>query len=128
MHNAMRNTRITPQERKIRTYTKQRKNSFGENDKSSRSVLRKRKRWVNKAHRRNVNNISNNGLLDWDEVDVQIKSAKRHNWKKWPDELILKTFMHKWSGSSRTNYKSPSKRLRDEAIRRLRRAGKKIDI
>ncbi len=126
--NMMRTKRITPQERKIRTYTRQRKNSYGENDKSSRQALRKRKRWVNRSHRRAIHNIVKNGGLPWDVVDAEIKNARRHNWKKCPDKLIIGTFMRKWCGSSRTRYKPPSKRLRDEALRRLRRAGKKVDL
>lgn len=124
----MNKARETPQEKKIRTYVNQRQNAYGENDKSSRSALQKRKRWVNRSFRRKLNNISHNTNFDWDEIDVEIKSSKRKNWKKCPDMLFIELAEIKWSGSSRSKVKPIRSKLRTEAIKRIRKSGKKIDI
>ncbi|MFD0527546.1 hypothetical protein ACFQ1I_10530 [Kitasatospora arboriphila] len=44
--------RRTPREKKRLSYLKDRRNAFGENDKSSRTSIRRRKRAVNSANRR----------------------------------------------------------------------------
>ena len=80
--------RITPQEKKIRDYSKQRKNDYAENDKSSRTAIRNKKRWLNRSYRRSVKNQL---CLSPEEVDDKVKSVKKHYWKKWPDSLIIET-------------------------------------
>ena len=110
----------TPQERKIQDYTHKRKNSYGENDKSSRNALRKRKRWVNRSYRRSINNLTNCNTFEPDEINEMIASAKRYGWKKYPYELVLENLDHKWSGSSRSKVKPHQSGLRNEAIKRLK--------
>ncbi len=44
--------RRTPQEKKALSYTKDRRNSHGQNDKASRKIIRKHKRTPNRADRR----------------------------------------------------------------------------
>ena len=119
---------ITPQENKIRDYTNQRKNVYGENDKSSRKALRKRKRWVNRAFRRTLNNIEQNSNLEWDEIDVELNNCKRHVWKKYPDALIVEVMDNKWSDSSRTKFKPVCSALKSEAIRRIYQSNKRIGV
>ena len=119
---------ITPQENKIRDYTNQRKNVYGENDKSSRKALRLRKRWVNRAFRRTLNNIERNPNLEWDEIDVEVHNCKRHDWEKYPDALIIEVMDNKWSDSSRTKFKPLRSALRAEEIRRLNQSNMNLGI
>lgn len=119
--------RISPQEKKIRDYSHQRKNSFGENDKSSRRALRQRKRWVNRSFRRSVNNAIANRVQACETIDANIKSLNRPNWKKFPDELIIEHFDKKWSGSSRSKAKPVRSLLRKEAMKRLKKSRKLRD-
>ena len=119
---------ITPQEKKIRDYTNQRINTYGENDKSSRKALRKRKRWVNRTYRKKFTNIKNNACLEWDEIDVEIRNSTRENWKKIPDVLMVERMDQKWCDSSRSKFILLQSELRDEAIRRVRQSKTYIDI
>ena len=115
--------KLTPQEKKIRSYSNQRKNNYGENDKSSRKALYLRKRWVNRSHRRNVNNVLSQHTSDLYEKHDLIQQAKRPNWKKAPNDLIIDVLDRKWSGSSRSKAKRHTSSLRTEAEKRLRKAG-----
>ena len=114
--------RNTPQEKKIRDYTKQRKLAYGESTKCSRRAIRKRKRWVNKAYRKSVNNIVSCASVDDEQVDIWVAETQRHGWQKYPDSLILELFDSKWAGSSRTKAKKHAGTLRDEAVKRLKKS------
>lgn len=116
------NRRVTPQENKIRDYLNQRTNSYGENDKSSRKAIRVRKAWVNRSFRRTINNALETNHDDWGLVENEVNASKRLPWKKCPDECLLKSFEHKWSGNSRTEHTSfDKKNLQREALKRLSR-------
>ncbi len=114
--------KTTPQEKKIRDYSHQRKNCYGENDKSSRNALRKRKRWVNRSYRRSVKNRIS---LDIESVDDSVKDVKKHDWKKDSDKLLVTLFDKKWAGSSRTGVKPHKSTLKNEALRRIRKSNAK---
>ena len=58
------NRKTTPQEKKIKDYENQRRNDYGGNDKNSRNAIKKRKRWVNKAYRKRVNNLTTAAIGD----------------------------------------------------------------
>ena len=79
----------TPQERKILDYVNQSKNSYGENDKSSRKAIRDKKAAVNRDFRRAGRNILRSGESDWDNVDVELSEQERLDWKKCADELLI---------------------------------------
>ena len=117
--------RVTPQEKKIRDYSKQRKNDFAENNKSSRTAIRNKKRWLNRSYRRSVNNQL---CLSTDEIDDRVMNVKKHYWKKWPDSLIIETLNKKWSGSSRSVRKPYESLLRNEAIKRIKKSKLKHDL
>lgn len=79
----------TPQEKKELSYEKDRKNNYGENSKSSRKNIPKRKRIVNKTYRTAINqsikkNIST-VIENIGDVDSAVKNVKRKSWKKTPD-------------------------------------------
>ena len=117
--------KMTPQEKKIRDYTHQRKNCYGENDKSSRNALRKRKRWVNRSYRRSVKNKIS---LDIESIDDSVKGVKKHDWKKGADELIINLFDRKWSGSSRKRANLNKGKLQNEALKRIRKSNAKNSL
>ncbi len=83
------NKRNTPQEDKILDYVNQRKNAYGENDKSSRKAVRNRKAAVNRDFRREGQNILRSGDLDWEIVDLELSEQERLDWKKCADEPLI---------------------------------------
>ncbi|MEV8096523.1 hypothetical protein [Kitasatospora sp. NPDC085879] len=82
--------RRTPQEKKRLSYLKDRRNAFGENDKSSRRSIRRNKRAVNSANRRLHRTVL--AVLDGRPVgdraaEVAERAAGRRpkRWRKTPD-------------------------------------------
>ena len=112
--------KVTPQEKKIRDYSKQRKNAYRGNN-SSFVAVRKRKRHINRSYRRLVKNQLVQPIED---IDNSINNIKKHYWwKKSPNVLIIETLDSKMPGSSRYSRVSPHKsRLRNEAEKRIRRS------
>ena len=83
-------TRKTPQEKKRQSYLKDRRNTYAENSKSSRSAIRLHKRHVNQANRRAVHQAMSRAATGYDpEIAEQAESrlaGKRHKrWAKIPD-------------------------------------------
>jgi len=82
--------RKTPQEKKRLSYQKDCRNRYRENDKSSRTSIRFRKRYVNKAYRKAVKqNLLPTGIVVDEQMsyDVQqeVLSVKRKFWQKVSD-------------------------------------------
>jgi hypothetical protein len=73
-----------PEEEKVRDYTKQRRNAWGENDKSSRKSIRRRKAWVNRSYRHAVRQAVD-AWHEPDEVTDAVLKVRRKEWKKFPD-------------------------------------------
>ncbi len=116
----MRYRRVTPQEKKIRDYLYQTTNCYGYNDKNSRIAIRKNKASNSRTYRRKVQGELGRVFDDLDMVEHQIACIRRGNWKKFPDECLLKSFEHKWSDNSRTCHLEDDKRtLQNEALKRL---------
>ncbi len=83
----------TPQEKKALSLEKDRRNSYGGNDKASRKSIPKRKAEVNRVYRRKVDSILKNTetAVDLDavaDVGEDVKSIGRIDWKKDPDEPL----------------------------------------
>ena len=89
----------TPQEKKKLSLKKDRRNSFGENNKSSRKAIPKRKRAVNKSYRKTVKQTiqvdAEMKEIDLIIVDEKIKNVKRKFWKKHPDESLEEALKRK---------------------------------
>lgn len=119
--------RNTPQSKKVLDYVKRRKNCVGKNNKTSRKAIGKRKRWVNRAYRKAVNNFLA-GLPQHEQAIEQIEKVQRHGWRKYPDQLGIEMDPLKWAASRRPRGQSNKSPLRAEAIRRLRKskAGTKL--
>lgn len=82
--------RRTPQEKKRLSYLKDRRNWYGENDKSSRKNIRLNKRAVNSANRRrpSAGLAVLRGAVEPERataVAERLAGVRPHSWRKWPD-------------------------------------------
>jgi hypothetical protein len=109
-----RQQRRSPQEDKILSYAKDRRNAYGENNKSSRTAIRQRKQWVNGTYRTAVHNVLSAPTADPDAIDDAVGSIRRREWKKYRDEPLGNIV--EWKVRSRGS--SSQGRLREEARRR----------
>ena len=83
----------TPQEKKALSYAKDRRNCYGENDKSSRESIRLNKVLRTRAHRRNVNQILQSEApgVDAEEselIELKVRGKRRRQWHKFPDKPL----------------------------------------
>jgi hypothetical protein len=108
--------RRSPQEDKILSYAKDRRNAYGENNKSSRTAIRQRKQWVNGTYRTAVHGALSALNADPEALGNAVGSIRRRDWKKYRDEPLGNIV--EWKVRSRGS-SSPG-RLRDEARRRTR--------
>jgi hypothetical protein len=74
---------MTPQEKKRRSLENDCRNTYGENDKSSRKSIRLRKRWVNRAYRRSTNQALIGDSPE--QIADGVASVVRKDWRKSPD-------------------------------------------
>src|SRR5580692_11652871 len=78
--------RQTPPEKKIRDYQNERRNVYGENDKSSRKNLPRKKARANRHHRHAVRQVTRTPHVDLDVLTDQIEAIKGpHQGLKSPD-------------------------------------------
>jgi hypothetical protein len=80
----------TPQEKKALSYAKDRRNDYGENDKSSRRNIPLRKARQNRGFRKTANQIlqkavGETGFERIEIVENELRSLKKTAWKKAPD-------------------------------------------
>jgi hypothetical protein len=75
----------TPQAKKRLSLLKDCQNTYGENDKSSRTSIRWRKSWVNRTYRRDVNQSLGEATEDLDRLTDRAKTIERHSWQKFAD-------------------------------------------
>ncbi|MBV8928072.1 MAG: hypothetical protein JO152_02965 [Mycobacteriaceae bacterium] len=95
--------RRTPQEKKAFSYERDRRNSYGENDKASRKAIPLRKRLVNKSNRHADQQILSgaSGPLDMEAAEsAETRAIGRRPkvWRKRPDRNLGEhlTFQRKW--------------------------------
>jgi hypothetical protein len=81
----------SPQDKKARSYAKDRRNSYGQNNKASRKAISRRKAGESRQDRRKVNQALS-GVPELDEATAElIESSTLHDmnrvggWKKTPD-------------------------------------------
>ena len=82
--------RKTPQEKKELSYAKDRRNAYGENDKSSRKNIPLRKRLVNRANRHSAQRALSEavGVTDSaseEAAEQKVASKRPKSWRKQPD-------------------------------------------
>jgi hypothetical protein len=131
-----------PEEEKVRDYIKQRRNAWGENDKSSRKSIRRRKASVNRSYR----HAARQAVDAWhepDDVTDAVLKVRRKEWKKFPDlplALWVELQLHlgarrsgpkgigprRSDGRRGTNHQEP-RRTRAEALKRLKKTDPQAD-
>ncbi|MGW0391621.1 hypothetical protein ACWDYJ_12125 [Streptomyces sp. NPDC003042] len=81
--------RKAPQEKKRMSYLKDRRNSYGENDKSSRKSIRRNKRAPKSADRRGrylvLSALIGLRTADGDAVEQRLSTRRPKSWRKSPD-------------------------------------------
>lgn len=82
----------TPQEKKALSYAKDRRNTYGENDKASRKLIPLRKARVNRVYRKRVNEVLTQ-ITDGESQDAEVlegivRTIRRQEWKKTADEPL----------------------------------------
>jgi len=85
--------RKSPQEKKRLSYAKDRRNNYGENDKSSRKNIPRHKRRVNRANRhRDQQALSGaRGAVDIEgaaTAEENLLKVRPQRWRKWPDATL----------------------------------------
>lgn len=108
---------MSPQEKKRLSLLKDRRNCYGENDKSSRKSIRFRKRWVNRTFRRGEHQTV--ACSDADAIESDLGELRKKEWKKVPDiPLGEKLFRErKWELEYRLHIAAAEKR---DTVDRLR--------
>jgi hypothetical protein len=122
--------RRSPQEDKVLSYAKDRRNGYGENDKSSRRAIRVRKQWVNGTYRSRIHGALHDPNGDPDLIDEAVGSVVRPYWKKYRDETLGDVVGWKLSArqtrpgtqTAKATPGSANNQLRTEAARRARQA------
>jgi hypothetical protein len=84
----------TPQAKKRLSLLKDCQNTYGENDKSSRTSVRWRKSWVNRTYRRDVNQSLGEATEDLDRLTDRAKTIDRNPWKKCADTPLGEKLLH----------------------------------
>jgi hypothetical protein len=92
----------SPQEKKVLSYAKDRRNGYGDNAKASRKAIPRRKAIENRGNRRKVaQSLSEIERLD-DAAAAVAESSARHDidrvggWKKEPDIPLAKHLERRW--------------------------------
>jgi hypothetical protein len=117
--------RRSPQDKKILSYLKDTRNSYGESHKASRKAIPARKAWVNRTYRRSVRQVTRNEVEDIEGLAEDAPAVRRKPWKKQPDRTLGEHLNNKWRvRQERGGNEASTSQLREEAIRRSkRRAG-----
>lgn len=82
--------RRSPQEKKALSYAKDRRNVYGENDKSSRKNLPRKRARVHRANRHSAHQVllEATGAVDADRseaVEQRLQGRRPRRFRKWPD-------------------------------------------
>jgi hypothetical protein len=109
----------SPQDKKILSYLKDRRNSYGEHDKGSRKAIPARKAWVNRTYRRAVRQVTRTEADEVDQLASDVAAVRRKPWKKSPDRSLGDHLNNKWRvGQERGGNEPSTSELREEALRR----------
>jgi hypothetical protein len=118
MLNTMERSR-SPQDKKVLSYLKDRRNSYGEHDKGSRKTIPARKAWVNRTYGRAVRQVTRTEADEIDELASDVTAVRRKPWKKVPDRPLGHHLNNRWRVRQERSGNEPStSELREEAIRR----------
>lgn len=97
--------RRSPQEKKALSYAKDRRNTYGENDKSSRKNIRRNKRIPNRADRHRERQVLATATGSEVSIDAADKAESRllakksmwmtKRWRKWRDTPLAESVARK---------------------------------
>ena len=89
----------SPQEKKLLSYKKDRRNTYGERGSHSRHAIAVHKARDHRAYRRQANQILSGDDINQsdlrDEVDIEVKSVRKSSWRKYPDQPLGKVVKRK---------------------------------
>lgn len=81
--------KLTPQEKKRLSYVRDRRNGYGQNAKASRKAIPLKKRLINRAYRRNTQQLASQipqvCTEEMDALEQSVHVARRKNWRKCRD-------------------------------------------
>ena len=86
--------RRSPQEKKQLSYRKDRRDTYGENDKAARKSIPLRKKLRNRAERKAGKHLME---TDAEMAQSQLDQKHRRAWKKTPDEALGKVLVKRLS-------------------------------
>jgi hypothetical protein len=106
----------TPQEKKRLSYLKDRRNTYGENDKSSRKNIRRNKQIVNRANRRlrRQEIAAAAGLAApeaQENVEIMATGRRPKRWHKWADDPLGVVLLRKLNRSVEMGIGNPAKTM-----------------
>lgn len=115
----------SPQEKKQLSYAKDRRNHYGENDKSSRRNIRRNKQAVNSANRRLARTVlvTATGPLGPDDapadtVEQELLRRRPKTWRKSPDAPLGEAVVRALGRRARLGIDEPERA--QQRIRRVR--------
>jgi|GEM_PF-1331831 hypothetical protein len=112
--------RKSPPEKKILSYEKDRRNTYGENSKASRKGVRRRKSWVNRTFRHAAQQRLRLTDTQDSSGDNPVDSLRREHWKKQPDTALGEILDAKTAFAEPETPLTRRNPLRKEATRRRR--------
>lgn len=103
--------RLSPQQKKQLSYDKDRRNTYGENDKASRRAIRRNKRRVSRANRHRDRQVlsRSTGVRDTDTkaiTDDRIHARRPKTWRKVADETLRRVVERKLRRRQTANRRS----------------------
>lgn len=82
-------SRKSPQEKKRKSYKRDRRNAYGESPHGARTSIPENKKRVNEEYRRKIKQVlKENSASDPDQIDDGVKRVKRGDWKKMSDQPL----------------------------------------
>ena len=121
--------RRSPQEKKALSYAKDRRNGYGENDKSSRKSIRRNKRTPNRSDRHRERQVLAAATGPVAAVEVTERAELRllarksmwmtKRWRKWRDAPLAEIVEYKLRRRARTGMADPA--VIEARIERIRR-------
>ncbi|MEV0065723.1 MULTISPECIES: hypothetical protein [unclassified Amycolatopsis] len=120
--------RKSPQEKKALSYEKDRRNNYGENDKSSRKNIPRNKREPNSANRRHDRLVTQSatGPVDLDaaeQADERLGVKKSKRWRKYRDAPLADHIVCRLARRARKGMTTPE--AAEERIERVRRRSRR---
>ena len=120
--------RKSPQEKKVLSYAKDRRNDYGENDKSSRKAIRRNKRVPNRTDRHREQQLLTGAIgpvtgeaaeFVQDRLLARKSMWRTKRWRKWPDAALAEVVVFKLRRRARLGMSEPG--ATEDRVDRIRR-------